>query len=554
MKTRILFLFILMGVGMLYAQKDILSQALDNRRVKEKLDQHARYDITVDLSKVDAKRRQILRTLVEASKYLDEIFLRQVYKDNPALRSALEKSKDPAAKDLLRLFKVNAGPFDRLEHNAPFIGNKKKPAGANFYPEDLTKEAFERYVQDHPGAREALMSSYTVIHRRRSGLVAIPYPQEYKPYLEPAARLLKEAGALADDPSLKRYLESRAAALLSNDYIQSDIDWIDLKDDVIDFVFGPYEVYEDDLMGLRASYEAVIMIKNPEESRKLDIYIKHLADLEKNLPLDEKYKPPKTGGSSPIIVVDDVHRAAEANAGYQAVAFTLPNDPKVRELKGTKKVMHKNVFAGRVNKVILPIAERLIEKDQVDLANADAMFNDVLMHELAHALGPDYVIGRPDKISVNVALKEIYSALEEAKADVTGLHSLNYFIDNGMLPREKRREQAVSYLASIFRTVRFGTTEAHGWSNIVIFNYMQEKGAFKYNPATQRYAVDFEKFDAETPRLAKILLTFEAAGDYDGAKKFFSERAAMDATLKAAMARLKDIPIDIEPVFHVKYE
>ncbi len=507
-----------------------------------------------DASALPAQEKELLKTLVEASKLIHEAYLQQAYPGGAALRDSLAKLEDEVNKKLYRLVVRNGGPFDKMDHFKNFYGTFEKLPGAGFYPADLTKEEFEAYVTAHPEQAEALMSPYTVIKRDNGALKPVPYHEEYGEWMRPASELLKKASTLTDNPSLKKYLVSRAEALLTDDYYESDLDWIDLKDNDVDIVIAPYEVYEDGLISIKASYEATVGVKDKEESAKLDIYTQHIEALEQNLPHDAKFKKSTKGLVSPMVIVTDIIRGGDIATGYQPVAANLPNDPRVHANKGTKKTFWVNMMKARVNEIILPVGRELIASDQIEYITPQGVFNFVLMHELCHALGPRYVHGSNDKVSVNQAVKDLYPALEEGKADVAGLHSIKYFIDKGIIPKEMEKQHYVSYLASIFRTIRFGTTEAHGKAAICELNYHREKGGIRLDPATKKWSVDFDKIGPSISDLAKIWLELEATGDYAGTEEFFRKWASTPSDVAEALKGLEHLPVDVEPVYSIKWE
>ena len=507
-----------------------------------------------DARTLSSDRKEMLKALVGATKLIHTAYLHQMFPAGVHIADSLAALDDPFARKLHRLFVRNGGPFDKMDHFADFYGSFPRNPGAAYYPPDLTKEAFEAYVAAHPAEETSLMSPYTVIRRSGDTLRAIPYHEAYAAWIGPAADLLRKAAGLATNPSFKTYLASRADALLSDDYYQSDLDWIDLHGNDVDIVIAPYEIYEDGLMGIKASYEATVGIKDSAESAKLDVYTQHLDELEQNLPHDARYKRSIKGLLSPMVVVTDIIRGGDIATGYQPVAANLPNDPRVQTTKGTKKTFWKNVMTARVNEVILPVGRALIASDQVEYITPQGVFNFVLMHELCHALGPQYVYGSNGKTSVNQALKEYYPAIEEAKADLAGLHSISYFIGHGIIPKNMERQHYVSFLASIFRTIRFGTTEAHGKAAICELNYLRDAGGIRLDPATKKWSVNFDLIGPSISAMAKELLTFEATGDVAGVETFFRKWAPAPAEVTAALADLSHVPVDVEPVYSITWE
>ena len=507
-----------------------------------------------DASKLPDRQRQLLKVLVEATALIHEAYLRQTDPFGVGVRDSLATLTDDASRKFLRLVIRNGGIFDKIDDFHNFYGTFARPAGAAFYPLDLTKEEFEAYVVAHPEQEESLKHPYTIVKREGAALKAVPFHEEYAEWITPAADLLRKASAFTDNPSLRKYLTDRADALVTDDYYQSDIDWIDLKDNDIDIMIGPFEFHEDGLMGIKAVYQSSVGIKDKEESAKLDVYTRHLNALERNLPHDAKYKRSIVGLSSPMVVVTDIVRGGDLAVGYQAVATNLPNDPKVHATKGTKKAFWKNVMAARVSRVIEPIGRALLASDQIEYITPRALFDFVLMHELCHALGPLYVYGCNDRVPVNQALKELSAALEEGKADVAGLHSARYFIDRGILPKEMERQMYVSHLVSMFRTIRFGTAEPHGKAAICELNFLRDRGGIRLDPVTKKWSVNFDRIGPAVSELARLWLTFEAMGDYDGVREFFGQWGGTSKEVDEALAGLDHLPVDVEPVYSITWE
>lgn len=524
----------------------------DLSHVQNQLNKFAPVDIDYDRSILSEKDQQVVEKLVEASKYMDNIFLNQVYSKNEAILKALKKSDEPNNDVYLEYFKIMYGPFDRLDENKPFLVAEPKPDGANYYPEDMTKEEFVQWIKDHPEDKEAFESNFTIIRRSGDKLVAIPYAEAYKDLLEPAAKLLKEAAALSENESLKTFLNSRAEAFASNDYYQSDMDWMDL-DSPIEVVIGPYEVYEDALMGYKAAFEIFLTVVDPVESEKLMTIAGQLDAMEKNLPYADQYKNFNRGSSSPIKVVQEILTAGDTRAGVQTLAFNLPNDERVREAKGSKKVMLKNVQEAKFNKILKPIAEKVIEQSQVANVTFDAYFNHILLHEVSHGLGPGILtLSNGEETTVNKMLAENYSVMEEAKADVCGNYNVQFLIDAGIFPTELEKDLYITYLAGMFRSVRFGIDSAHGRANMIQFNYLMEKQAFMFDENTQRFSVDNRKAKRAINDLANTLLTIQAKGDYNAAKNFINNYGVMTEIMQWALDGLGDVPVDIKPIYEVE--
>lgn len=523
-------------------------KSVSKAEVQEMLIVYAPVTIDVPWELLDESERNALENLYHAAKLMDDIFLIQVSEDNPGLREKLQKKGDA---DYLRFFKINFGPWDRIEGDKPVLTDAPKPLGANFYPLDMTREEFERWLADHPDDKDGFESNFTVIRRDRDGgLITVPYSTEYRGKLKKAAKYLEKAADQTQNKSLAKFLRLRAKAFLSDDYFDSDMAWMDVTDNILDVTIGPYEVYEDNLLNYKAAFEAFICVRDPAESMKLEGLKRYLVKMEKNLPIPDEHKNLDRGTESPISVVDVVFTAGDTKAGVQTIAFNLPNDERVREAKGSKKVMLKNMCEAKFDKILKPIAERIVAEDQLSLITFDAYFNHILLHEFSHGLGPGRItLSDGTETTVNKALRETYSALEEAKADVVGQHNFYYLINEGVFPSDLEKETAVTYLAGFFRSVRFGIESAHGRGNMIAFNYLKEKGAYMLDPATGRWSVDLTKAKDVIRDLSNKLLMIQALGDYEEAKKLIARYGEMSADVKESLASLAGIPVDIEPVF-----
>ena len=554
------FLIMILGTALVLlsgckAKKEMeespLTQMAKAPDIKERLAKFTPTEMNFPRDILSPEDLAVLDKLVAAARGIDAIFWKQSYSEGLALKAELEKSTDPAGQDYLRFLKINFGPFDRQDANNPFLGTAAKPLGAGFYPPDLGRQEFEDYVKSNPEAREALESPYTIISRRDGRLVAVPYNEAYAEDLKPIALALREAAAATSNASLKAYLEGRAEGLLANEYYRSDCLWIDLKDNRVETVIGPFEVYEDGLMGLKASYESFVYINDFEEMKNIKGYIDFLDEMQKNLPVDAKYKSAKAAGlESPLNVVYEVFTAGDTKAGVQTIAFVLPNDEKVREEKGTKKVFLKNAIEAKFNKILLPISERVLDAEDQKKVSFYAYFNETILHEICHALGANFIT-RPDgsRLSVNKALKEHYSAIEESKADVTGMHSIPLLVERGWLTPDKADELYTTYLAGIFRSIRFGANEAHGLGFLMQFNFLREKQAILYDPATDKLKINWDRIRDGIKDLAVALLTIEGQGRYEDAAAFIKTYGRMDEVTLKMIQKLKDIPVDIEPLF-----
>jgi len=510
-------------------------------------------EVRVDVSGLSAGDRKTLVKLIEAGRVLNDLFLSQLWSGNQALYASLQKDKTPLGKARLHYFWINKGPWSDLDGHMAFLPDvpPKKLPGANFYPEDMTKEEFESWVKALPEAgRRAAEGFFTVIARDSSGkLSALPYSKAYSKDLERASRLLREAVALTDNQTLKKFLNSRADAFLSNDYFASDVAWMDL-DAPLDVTIGPYETYNDELFGYKAAFEAYVNLRDEKESAKVKFFADHMQEVENHLPIEPRYRNPKLGAAAPIRVVNEIFSAADGNHGVQTAAYNLPNDERVVQQKGSKRVMLKNIQEAKFRSTLVPISKRMLPAAaQADL-NFDSFFTHILAHEMSHGIGPHSIHVQGRATSVRQELKELYSAIEEAKADVTGLFMLQYLYDHGILPGgvENERRLYTTFLASSFRTLRFGLKEAHAKGMAVQFNYLEDKGAFVAGPGGT-YHVEFSKIKSAVRDLVHDILTIEATGDYAAAKKMLEGLGNLRPALENTLNRLGDIPVDIEPIF-----
>lgn len=529
----------------------------DNKEIsmlKEEIAKFIPVEIKYDKNILTDREKIVLDKLVQASMLIDTIYLGQVYVKNYDIKNELLKKTDEISKLQLELFDIMFGPFNRLEDDKPFIGTDKKPLGANFYPADMTKEEFENWIKQHPQDEKLFTSELTVIRRQNGKLVAIPYSEYYKEPLTKISNLLKEAAEYADNPSLKKYLLSRAAAFLSNDYYQSDMDWMDLKNHNIEVIIGPYEVYEDGLFNYKASFESFVTIKDPVETKKLEVFAKYLSDIEKNLPLDDKHKNYQRGSESPIVVANEVFTAGDTKAGVQTLAFNLPNDERVRKAKGSKKVMLKNVHEAKFEKLLKPIAEIVLDPSELQYVTFDAFFNHTLMHEMSHGVGPGFITINGRQTEVKKELKETYSTIEECKADILGMYNNIFMIEKGVYPKEMEKQTWVTFLAGAFRSMRFGISEAHGGGNAIIYNYLLGKGAYVYDEKNQKVSVNFEKIFPALKELANLILTIQAEGNYQGAKNLIAKYAVSSPSMQVLTKKLESLPVDIKPVFEIEKE
>ncbi len=499
----------------------------------EKVNQFASFRLTTDTSVLTEKEKQMLPLLFEAAGIMDDIFWQEAWGDKNTL---LDSLKD---ENMKKFALINYGPWERLNGNksfVPFIG--EKPLGANFYPKDMTKEEFEKWdAKDKTNA-------YSMVRRDSTGkLTVIPYHIFFSKEINNAAVLIKQAAALAEDKGLQKYLTLRAEALLTDDYYASDLAWMDMKSNTIDFIAGPIENYEDELFGYRSSHEAFILIKDKEWSKRLLRYASLLPALQKGLPVDAKYKTETPGSNSDLGAYDAVFYAGDCNAGSKTIAINLPNDEKVQALKGSRRLQLKNSMKAKFDNILLPISGVLTDSAQRSHVKFDAFFANTMFHEVAHGLGIKQTIN--GKGTVREALKDKYSGIEEEKADILGLYMIGKLKKMGELDADLK-DNYTTFVAGLFRSIRFGASDAHGRANLATFNYFKEQGAFIRN-ANGTYTVDYDKMESAIETLSALILTLQGNGDYEGVAKFMQEKGVMDAQLKADLESLrqKNIPVDI---------
>jgi hypothetical protein len=507
-------------------------------------------DLSADLSKLPQNERQALGKLVEAARVFDALYLRQVWAGNDTMLLSLLGDTSELGRARLHYFLINKGPWSRLDHNEPFVpGAPPKPPQGNFYPAGATKADVEAWIKTLPPAERARATGFfTTLRRGPDGrLAAVPYTLEYQGELQHVADQLREAAALTTQPTLKAYLERRAADMLSNDYYASDVAWMEL-DASIEPTIGPYEVYEDEWFNYKAAFEAFITIRDDEETNKLTRFGGELQEIENNLPIDPKYRNPRLGAMAPIRVVNTVFSSGDANRGVQTAAFNLPNDERVIEEKGSKRVMLKNNQEAKFRMVLQPISKvALAAADQGKVA-FDAFFTHILMHELMHGLGPHSITVGGRATNVRQELKDTYSAIEEAKADVSGLFALQYLVDHSKLDKSLDDTMYITYLASMFRSIRFGINEAHGRGVAIQLNYFLDHGGVTV-ASDGTFAVNPAQIRQNVVDLTRDIMTLQAVGDYAAATQLISTLGVVRPQVQTILERLKDVPVDIEPRF-----
>ena len=505
-----------------------------------RLAEYATVRLTADLSSLSEGERKMIPLLIEASKEMDKAFWIQAAGEVPDWSVTTD--------ELRRYYAINYGPWDRLNDNAPFLHYGPKPLGAGFYPSNMSKEEFEEHIAKNQDDEASFRSLYTMIRRDENGkLRAIPYHEYFDGPTRIVAAKLEEAAALAEDPGLKKYLELRSKALLTSDYQASDMAWMDMKDNGLDVVIGPIETYEDKLYGYKAAYESYILVKDREWSARLSRYAKLLPELQRGLPVPDAYKAESPGSNSDLNAYDVIYYAGDCNAGSKTIAINLPNDEEVQKTKGSRRLQLKNAMRAKFDRILVPIAGELIADDQVKHVTFDAFFGNVMFHEVAHGLGiKDTINGRG---TVRTALKEQSAAVEEGKADVLGLYMIQELRKKDLVPEGLLMDNYVTFLAGIFRSVRFGAASAHGKANTLRFNFFQEQGAFRRDEKTGKYSVVPDKMGMAVTALSRIILLIQGNGDYVGAKKLIAEKGGIGRQLRADLDQLADAGIPVDIVF-----
>jgi hypothetical protein len=523
----------------------------DLAQLKQMSARFAPIKLNTDTAVLSSGDRQALAQLIDAARILNFVFMDQLWSGNRALYDKLQKDTSPLGKERLHYFWLNKGPWSDLDGHTGFLPGvpERKPLGANFYPEDMKREEFEAWVKTLNAAdRQQAEGFFTLIRRNGNRQLSMtPYSKAYNADLAKAAGLLREGARLTENPSLKKYLTLRADAFLSNDYYASDVAWMEL-DAPLDITIGPYETYNDEMFGYKAAFEAYVTIRDDKETDRLKALSGHLQEVENTLPIDARYRNPKLGALAPIRVVNEVFAAGDGAHGVRTAAFNLPNDERVVHEKGSKRVMLKNIQEAKFKTILLPIADRVLSKSARGELSFDSFFFHILAHELSHGIGPQQIQVSGRATSPRQELKELYGTIEEAKADVTGLFMLQYLFDHGLVRHEAAGERQLytTYLASTFRSVRFGLTEAHARGTALQFNYLSDKGGFVAD-ADGSFHVNFDRIKSAVRDLDHDLLTLEAQGDYQGAKRMLDTLAVVRPAMQKALDGMKHLPTDIDP-------
>ena len=525
------------------------------QKLQERIDLFAPTVIEADISHLTDRQKKVIHYLVKAGQYADEIFWHQTSPSAKPTRDSLIMDDSPEAKVALEFVNIMYGPYDLIMDGKRMLGEgpEYKPETANFYPPGMTREEFNSYVETHPDQKEALESQYTVVVREDDGsLMAIPYYQAYEQQIM-VANYLDSAADYCDNASLQNYLKLRAEALRSDNYFRSDMAWMELDGNDIDVIIGPIENYEDKLFNYKTAFEAVVVVKDHEGTEELQMFKSKIQEFEDKLPYDDKYKRSTVGEGTYIFnIVNVVYFGGDAQAGTKTIACNLPNDPEVRKVKGGKNTMYKNMMQAKFNKIVVPIAEKILVDDLAGHADANAFSSFVTLHELSHSLGLDYVFGN-DELKVRTALKERYSAIEETKADILSMFNHKHLVEDGTYTEEYGKKAVATYLAGLYRSIRFGTESAHGRANVIQLNYLRESGAITRNE-DGKFDVNWDIFYDKVAELAEMVLVVRAEGDYEGAGEILEKYGQVSSEIEETIESLSDIPRDLNTSYKYAME
>lgn len=527
---------------------------LPHSEIKARLQKFVPAKLGVNIKKLDFKTLATIKKLVETADLIDLIFWEQVSEDGHRTYSELISQSDEDLQDYATFMAINYGPWDRMKNNETFIGNLPKPVGANFYSPDISVREFERWLVSHPQDKKSFMSPYTVIRRKEGGLIAIPYSKKYESLLSETSKDLKDAAAMTDCLGLRNFLLARSESFLNDDYYTSELLWFETGECPLEVVIGPYEFYEDALLGFKTAFEVIIMLKDEKMSEKFAKMSQFIDELVNNLPLrgDLKGRMIKVK-QSPITIANVIYTAGQARAGFQIRAFMLPNDEKVKAKKGTKNVILKNVIEAKFEHLLKPIARLVIAEDQLSDVKFDSYFNIILMWQLAHGITPSKITTKEGvEVEPRLLLKQRYTVIESARAEAVTLLNHLYLVDKGYFPANMVFATPVTYLASLFESFRFGTTDPRGIAKLIIFNYLASEDAFYYDATVKRYSVNIKKLEPALRKLAEELLTIEAEGNYESAGKLIVEYGLVPADVRGKLTELLKLPLDIMPVYTIK--
>lgn len=538
--------------GMLSASPPRAEMRLPHPEVKKRLARYVPADIGVPPGKADAKTQKLLRKLVEAAQAIDSAFWQQMSEEGAHMMGELSMSPDPEARDTATFLRINYGPWDRFTDNEPFVGRLPRPEGVNLYPADFSRREMEQWLAEHPRDREAFTSPYTVIRRDSNGLVAVPYSRAFREPLEAAAKALHEAANLTDCRPLAKFLDARAEALGRDDYYKSDLLWMEANCPV-DIAVGPYEFYEDRLMGYKTTFQAVVTLVDADQTARVASLSQYQGDLLANLPLaDELRSRIELVKMSPITIADEVYAAGDAKAGFQIRAFVLPNDERVKIAKGTKHVVLKNVVDARFHKLLQPIANEVLVPEQAAQISDEAYLDILLMWQLAHGFAPKAIaLPGGGNVSPRILLRQRHGVIEAARAEAVSLLNALYLVDQKVFAPTLANTIPITHLASLFESFRNGTMDTHGLAKLMVYNYLAANGAYRYEPATRRFWVNYDRLPNALRNLVAELLTIEITGDYQRAGQDVFDYGIVPGELRSKLAELRALPIDILPTYTV---
>ncbi len=559
----LMFIFALLTTGLIMIsceQKEVQETSQPDpdhaAEIAAKVNAFAPTTIEADLSNLTERQHKVIEFLTEAAKHADKIFWMQSSADGLNIKDSLEillQSNDSKyLKDVYEYVTINYGPYDLIYDGERFIGEgpDKKPKGANFYPPDMTKEEFEKFIKDNPDKKEEMTSQYTVIERFNGGFKAIPYNEAYAGEVRQLVAKMRQAAEYCDNPSLKKYIEARATAIETDNYYESDLFWMELKDNDIDVIIGPIENYEDAIFNYKTAYEAVVMIKDQEATKTLKMYHSLIDSLERKLPCDPKYIRESVGGGQHILnFVNVVYMGGDCQAGTKTIACNLPNDPEVRNIKGGKNTMYKNMMEAKFEKIVIPIGNAILTPEYAANVDTKAFMDFVTLHEISHSLGRDYVYAN-EGLSVRNALKERYSAIEETKADILSMYNNKHLLEMGKITEDHVTKAISTYLPGLYRSIRFGAEEAHGKANLIQLNYLRKTGAIE-RTEDGKFNINREIFFDKVGELAKLVLEIEAEGDYEKAGVVLDKYGVMTPEIKEVIDSLKDIPRDLNTTYKI---
>lgn len=520
-------------------------------QIQRCLARHAPAEIAPDLSQLGKRAMSMTRKLVEAADAIDRIYWQQVSEQGLATLAAIERRTEPEARDLATLVRINYGPWNRMDDDRPFLGRVDKPEGAAFYPADMSRVEWDRWLQAHPDDRTAFMSPYSVIHRTPQGLRAVPYSKAFRDDIAHAARALREAARLADCKPLQRFLDARARALETDDYFESEMLWMDVGNCPIDIAIGPYEFYEDRLLGYKAAFGAVVTLRNPEETKKVARLERYTRDLMTALPLpDELRSRVELVRTSPLVIADEIYASGQPRAGFQIRAYVLPNDERVKVAKGTKHVILKNVVDAKFSQVIAPMAQEVVCADQLVSVTNDAYYNLILLWQFSHGLSPMSVdLPGGGKVPARILLRQRHGVIAAARAEAIALMNNEWLVENGALPPEMRTAGPITHLVSLFETFRRGTHETHGLAKLIVYNFLAEEGVYRYEANAKRFRVRVDRLDEAVRRLIAELLIIEVEGNYDRAGTLIVDYGVVPGEVREKVAELEHLPFDILPTY-----